>query len=256
MYQVAGATASARYIIPLLFRKKKKQFLYLCCIVELPHLTFDIYTRTAMLSLSWIFKLNNYIFYLWQRKFTSGIDGVEITRDALIKHQAIVLFYSTAFFIILQPHSTVFLFHNPHICALKYSFFFVSTDKLWLILSMYFPTCLCLFFSELRISRVVIYVSSAPTAFGRAFSWYLTSSNISPPFRWYALNRAIFSAPQILQPIGLELIREASTWLTCPSVLLPTTPSLCLSRSLAAVQFERIYSATSSIRLTLSSFWR
>lgn len=45
-----------------------------------------------------------------QRKFTFGIDGVEITRDALIKHQAIVLFYSTSFFVILQPHSIDFAF--------------------------------------------------------------------------------------------------------------------------------------------------
>lgn len=105
-----------------------------------------------------------------QRKFTFGIDGVEITRDALIKHQAIVLFTLHPFLLSCNLIPLIFHFHNPHICVLKYSFFFVSSDMLWLILSMYFPTCPCLFFSELRISRVVIYVSSAPAAFGSALS--------------------------------------------------------------------------------------
>lgn len=48
--------------------------------------------------------------YSQQRKFTFGIDGGEITHDALIKHQAIVLFYSTSFFVIFQPHSIDFSF--------------------------------------------------------------------------------------------------------------------------------------------------
>ena len=51
---------------------------------------------------------------------------------------------------------------------------------------------------------------------------------------------AIFVAPSTLQPIGRELMRLESTWLTCPSVLLPFTPSLCFNRIFAALQFDRI----------------
>lgn len=72
-------------------------------------------------------------------------------------------FHCFASFFPLQSH-----FYNPQICALKY-IFFTSRDRLWLMLSTYFPTCRCLPFSESRICRVVRYLSSAPAAFGNAF---------------------------------------------------------------------------------------
>ena len=79
---------------------------------------------------------------------------------------------------------------------------------------------------------------------------------MSPPLRSYAINFAIFVAPFMLHPIGLELILLDNTWLTWPSVLLPFTPSWCLSLSFAAVQFERMYSFASAIRPIPVSFSR
>ena len=65
LYQAASAAAaSPKYMKPPLF--KKVAVLNICCIVKLPHETSHIYTKTSMLSLPWIFKLNN-IFYLFPR---------------------------------------------------------------------------------------------------------------------------------------------------------------------------------------------
>lgn len=58
-----------------------------------------------------------------------------------------------------------------------------------------------------------------------------TRSSIFPLFIQYILSRERLSAPSRLHPIGLEFIRDDSTWLTEPSVLLPRTASDCISLS-------------------------
>ncbi len=56
------------------------------------------------------------------------------------------------------------------------------------------------------------------------FFWYFNKSITFPLLYLNALNLAIWSHPNVLQPIGLLLILEDKTWLTWPSAQHPQQP--------------------------------